>query len=101
MLKRKLPNDDPPGAYDDQSWNVEKGELIATSWGLLSALSLVMGAGLALLIKVGPRTMALMMAFGGGALVEALCRDARGRHGVAGLSLSLPASSSLPKNRSG
>lgn len=74
VLKRKLPNDDPPGAYGESGlvWNVEKGELIATSWGLLSAFSLVMGAGLALLIKVGPKTMALMMAFGGGALVEAL-----------------------------
>lgn len=53
-------------------WNVEKGELLAACWGLLSAFSLVLGAGVALLIKVGPKTMAMMMAFGGGALVEAL-----------------------------
>ena len=45
---------------------------IALGWGLLSAVSLVLGAGLAMFVELDRKTLSMMMAFGGGALIEAL-----------------------------
>ena len=45
---------------------------VAAAWGLGSAMSLVLGAGIGIMAKPGPVLGASLMAFGGGALIEAL-----------------------------
>ena len=63
-------------------------------WGLVAGSSLVIGGMLALRFRFAPRTIALIMAFGGGVLISALsfdlvaeATDLAGGHGspVAGL----------------
>ena len=46
--------------------------LNAAGWGLLSALSLVIGAAIGVTAAPSPKVNAAMMAFGGGALIQAL-----------------------------
>ncbi|KOO22053.1 camp protein kinase regulatory chain [Chrysochromulina tobinii] len=45
---------------------------VACGWGLVSALSLIIGAAIGIVAKPGPMVTSGMMAFGGGALIEAL-----------------------------
>ena len=45
---------------------------VACGWGLVSALSLIIGAAIGIVAKPGPLVTSGMMAFGGGALIEAL-----------------------------
>jgi ZIP family zinc transporter len=44
-------------------------------WGLIAASSLVLGALLAIFLKIGRRTIGLIMAFGAGVLVSAVAFD--------------------------
>ena len=44
----------------------------AAFWGLLTAGSLLLGAGIALALRPGHRAVGLTMAFGAGALIAAL-----------------------------
>ena len=46
--------------------------IVAAGWGLLSALSLVIGAWIGITQTPSPKVNASMMAFGGGALIQAL-----------------------------
>eukprot|EP00929_Paragymnodinium_shiwhaense_P109054 TRINITY_DN75413_c0_g1_i1.p1 TRINITY_DN75413_c0_g1~~TRINITY_DN75413_c0_g1_i1.p1 ORF type:complete len:792 (-),score=200.84 TRINITY_DN75413_c0_g1_i1:139-2514(-) len=77
---------------DDAAEKSEKGtaaEWEAFGWGLLSASSLVLGAGVGIIRLPSKVVRAGMMAFGGGALIEALSielfahmlANARGGHG--------------------
>lgn len=63
---------------------------IALGWGLLSAFSLVLGAGLAMFVELDRKTLAMMMAFGGGALVEALSIELFGHLKHEQLDLDIP-----------
>jgi zinc transporter, ZIP family len=47
----------------------------AFGWGLLAASSLVVGAALALWIRIGVRTIGLIMGFGAGVLISAVAFD--------------------------
>jgi ZIP family zinc transporter len=47
----------------------------AFGWGTLAASSLVIGAVVALLFRISPRTIGLIMAFGGGVLISAVAFD--------------------------
>jgi len=47
----------------------------AFGWGTLAASSLVIGAVVALLFNIGPRTIGLIMAFGSGVLISAVSFD--------------------------
>jgi zinc transporter, ZIP family len=47
----------------------------AFGWGTLAATSLVIGAIVALLFHIGPRTIGLIMAFGAGVLISAVAFD--------------------------
>ena len=47
----------------------------AFGWGTLAASSLVIGAIIAILFKIGLRTIGLIMAFGGGVLISAVSFD--------------------------
>jgi ZIP family zinc transporter len=47
----------------------------AFGWGTLAASSLVIGAIIAILFKIGLRTIGLIMAFGGGVLISAVAFD--------------------------
>jgi zinc transporter, ZIP family len=47
----------------------------AFGWGALAASSLVIGAIIALLFRIGPRTIGLIMAFGAGVLISAVAFD--------------------------
>jgi ZIP family zinc transporter len=47
----------------------------AAFWGLLTAGSLVLGAGIALLLRPGHRAVGLTMAFGAGALIAAVAYE--------------------------
>ncbi len=49
--------------------------LEAAFWGLLTSASLLLGAGAALALKPGRRSVGLTMAFGGGALISAVAYD--------------------------
>ena len=46
--------------------------IVAVGWGLLSAFSLVIGAWIGITQAPSPKVNASMMAFGGGALIQAL-----------------------------
>jgi ZIP family zinc transporter len=47
----------------------------AFGWGLLAASSLVIGAGLALRVRIGYRAIGLIMGFGAGVLISAVAFD--------------------------
>jgi ZIP family zinc transporter len=47
----------------------------AFAWGTLAAFSLVIGAALALTVRISLRTIGLIMAFGGGVLISAVSFD--------------------------
>jgi len=47
----------------------------AFGWGTLAAGSLVIGAVIAILFRISPRTIGLIMAFGGGVLISAVSFD--------------------------
>ena len=47
----------------------------AFGWGTLAASSLVIGAGLALVFRIGFRTIGLIMGFGAGVLISAVSFD--------------------------
>jgi ZIP family zinc transporter len=47
----------------------------AFGWGTLAASSLVIGAVIALLFRISPRAIGLIMAFGGGVLISAVSFD--------------------------
>jgi ZIP family zinc transporter len=47
----------------------------AFGWGTLAASSLVIGAVIALLFRISPRVIGLIMAFGGGVLISAVAFD--------------------------
>src|SRR5512132_4243117 len=47
----------------------------AFAWGAVAASSLVIGAVIALLFRIGLRTIGLIMAFGGGVLISAVAFD--------------------------
>ena len=47
----------------------------AFGWGTLAASSLVIGAIIALLFRIGLRTIGLIMAFGAGVLISAVAFD--------------------------
>jgi ZIP family zinc transporter len=47
----------------------------AFAWGMLAASSLVIGAVIALLFRIGLRTIGLIMAFGAGVLISAVAFD--------------------------
>jgi len=49
--------------------------LAAFWWGLLAASSLVLGAALALRVRIGLRTIGLVMGFGSGVLISAVAFD--------------------------
>jgi ZIP family zinc transporter len=47
----------------------------AFGWGTLAASSLVIGAVFALVVRIGPRTIGLIMGFGAGVLISAVAFD--------------------------
>lgn len=51
------------------------GALTAAAWGLMAGAALVIGAAIAWWVKVPPRTVASVMAFGAGVLISALAFD--------------------------
>eukprot|EP00927_Polykrikos_kofoidii_P034445 TRINITY_DN29238_c0_g1_i1.p1 TRINITY_DN29238_c0_g1~~TRINITY_DN29238_c0_g1_i1.p1 ORF type:complete len:763 (+),score=158.22 TRINITY_DN29238_c0_g1_i1:66-2291(+) len=80
------------GAVVDDGVAPEMRALEAAGWGLLSALSLVLGSGIGIAKLPSKVVRATLMAFGGGALIEALSIElfahiiatAKGGHGEGG-----------------
>jgi ZIP family zinc transporter len=55
----------------------------AFAWGLLAASSLVLGAAISLRVRIGLRTIGLIMRFGAGVLISAVAFDLVGEPSLA------------------